>query len=50
MPRSFLQPLCLWGFSLMLRWDPAQLSAGLYPLVFEEESKGVGETQKQEGE
>lgn len=37
-------------FDTRLGWDPAQLSVDIYPLVFQKESEGVGETQEQEGE
>lgn len=42
-PKSLTQPLCPRGFSLMLGWALAQLSAGLYPLVSEKGSEGGGE-------
>lgn len=47
-PGTLTQPFYSWGFSLMLIWHPVQLSASLYPLVSEEDSEGVVETQKQE--
>lgn len=50
MPGSLTLPLCPWRSFLFLGWDPAQPSAGFYPLVSKEDSEGVGEIQEQEGE
>lgn len=50
MPGTLTQSFYPWEFSLMLSWHPVQLFASLYPLLTEEDSEGVGETQKQEGE